>query len=139
VENVLRSLKDKMPDLIKNLFWLWLLVLIVINVIPIGNNTNQSLNRNMLWVFRLDYLAHSIMILCFAFIWVLAAIHHVRIFKQYDALKYSAIVLAAGICLELLQLAVPWRSFNPVDMIYNLGGATMAIGFIALSNSLRRQ
>jgi uncharacterized membrane protein len=136
VENVLRSLKDKMPDLIKNLFWLWLLVLIVINVIPIGN---KSLNRNMLWVFRLDYLAHSIMILCFAFIWVLAAIHHVRIFKQYDALKYSAIVLAAGICLELLQLAVPWRSFNPVDMIYNLGGAILAIFFIALSNSLGRQ
>lgn len=136
MENVLRSLKDKMPDLIKNLFWLWLLVLIVINVIPIGN---KSLNRNMLWVFRLDYLAHSIMILCFAFIWVLAAIHHVRIFKQYDALKYSAIVLAAGICLELLQLAVPWRSFNPVDMIYNLGGAILAIFFIALSNSLGRQ
>lgn len=132
----MRSLKDKMPDLIKNLFWLWLLVLIVINVIPIGN---KSLNRNMLWVFRLDYLAHSIMILCFAFIWVLAAIHHVRIFKQYDALKYSAIVLAAGICLELLQLAVPWRSFNPVDMIYNLGGAILAIFFIALSNSLGRQ
>lgn len=122
--------------MIKKMFWLWLLVLIVINVIPIGN---KSLNRNMLWVFRLDYLAHSIMILCFAFIWVLAAIHHVRIFKQYDALKYSAIVLAAGICLELLQLAVPWRSFNPVDMIYNLGGAILAIFFIALSNSLGRQ
>lgn len=139
MENVLRSLKDKMPDLIKNLFWLWLLVLIVINVIPIGNNTNQSLNRNMLWVFRLDYLAHSIMILCFALIWVLAEIYRVSIFEQHQVLKYSATVLAAGICLELLQLAVPWRSFNPVDMIYNLGGAILAIFFIALSNSLGRQ
>ncbi|MDD4148189.1 MAG: VanZ family protein [Candidatus Cloacimonetes bacterium] len=122
----------------KKLFWLWLLVLIVVNLIPIGNDTNQSLSRNRLWVFRLDYLAHAIMILCFALIRIWGALHNVRWFKRCDALKYSAIVLASGVCLELLQLGVPWRSFNPTDMIYNLGGAVLAIVFIMLSESYRR-
>jgi glycopeptide antibiotics resistance protein len=43
-------------------------------------------------------------------------------FAKFEALKYSTIVIIAGLSLELLQLLIPWRSFNPIDMMYNVIG-----------------
>lgn len=109
--------------MIQKLYWVWLAILVILNVIPIGNQANQSLSGNKLLVFRLDYLVHSIMILCFALIWLVGKIHRVHWFRSHETTKFSIIVLGAAVGLELLQLAVPWRSFNPVDMEYNLIGA----------------
>ena len=111
---------------VKRLFWLWLIFLIVLNVIPIGNDANQSLSRNKIFQIRLDYFTHALMILCFAWIWLLGKIHQVSWFKHYEAFKYSLIIIYAGVILELLQILVPWRSFNPVDMAYNIMGAGLA-------------
>lgn len=126
-------------SVVKRLFWFWLLALIIVNVIPLGNAANQSLSGNQVLVFRLDYLAHLIMILCFAWIWVLGKIKNVKWFARYEALKYAAIVLCAGVGLELLQLLVPWRSFNPLDMAYNLMGAFLSVVFIVLSQRVQRK
>jgi hypothetical protein len=43
--------------------WMWLVLIIVLNTIPIGNEANQSLSDNRIITFRLYYLLHSIMIL----------------------------------------------------------------------------
>lgn len=109
--------------MIKNLLWVLLVILVILNVIPVGNTANKSLSGNKLLVFRLDYLIHAIMILFFAVIWLYGKIHRVEWFSNYEATKYSLIVLSGAVGLELLQLAIPWRSFNPVDMEYNLIGA----------------
>jgi VanZ family protein len=119
------------------LFWLWLIILILINVIPIGSDT--SLNKNRFFEIRLDYFIHAVMILCFAWIWVHSRITGVTWFKRYEGLKYSVLVLCAGVCLELLQLLVPWRSFNPVDMIYNVMGAILVVILISVSSLLSSQ
>jgi VanZ family protein len=118
---------------VKPLFWIWLLLLILLNIIPIGNEANQSLSGNKIFEIRLDYFTHALMILCFAWIWVLGKIIKVQWFARYEAVKYSLIVLYAGVILELLQLIVPWRSFNPVDMAYNFIGAGLVLLFVVLS------
>jgi VanZ family protein len=104
-------------------------------MIPLGNEANQSLSLNKLLAFRLDYLAHAIMILCFAWIWVFG---RVLGFQGFSVYEFSLIVVAAAIGLELLQLVVPWRSFNPLDMVYNLVGAGMGIGFVVVSQRARK-
>ncbi len=121
------------------LFWLWLIVLILVNVIPIGSD--KSLNQNRLFEIRLDYFIHAVMILCFAWIWVHSRITGVKWFLHRESLKYSVLVLCAGVGLELLQLLVPWRSFNPVDMVYNIMGAILVVILISVSSLLnsRRQ
>ena len=118
---------------VKKLFWLWLMALVVFNLIPIGNDANQSLSGNRIFQIRLDYFAHALMIFCFAWIWVLGKIHRIKWFKEHEALKYSLIVLYAGAGLELLQLLVPWRSYNPVDMAYNFIGAGLVLLCVVLS------
>ncbi len=122
----------------KKLFWLWLMALVVINVIPIGISSNNSLNSSKALSFRLDYLIHSMMILVFALVWVWGKIHKVKWFARYEALKYCGIVLLAAVVLESLQTLVPWRSFNPVDLVYNLFGTGLVMVFVALSSWLTK-
>jgi hypothetical protein len=105
------------------LVWAWMIFLVLFNVIPLGNGANKSLSSNSFLQFRLDYLLHTMMILVFSWIWVFGRIRQMRFFPGIERLKYLSIVWGAGFGLELLQLLVPWRSFNPVDMYYNLLGA----------------
>lgn len=107
------------------LFWLWLAILLIVNLIPIGNETSSGLSSNRVFQFRLDYLLHANMILCFAWIWILGKIKRIRWFKRLESMKYTIIVLCAGIGLELIQMLVPWRSFNPVDLVFNSIGALL--------------
>ena len=130
--NMKKSCRSEFHSILKHLFWVWLLLLILFNVIPLGNETNASLSRNKLAFFRLDYLVHSITFLVFACIWLLGKMNGVRWFERYEALKYSSIVFGAALLFECLQLLTPWRTFNWVDMVYNVFGAVVSAGIICL-------
>lgn len=82
--------------------------------------------------FRLDYLLHANMILCFACIWLLGKIKGIRWFQRMESLKYSIMVLCIGIGLEWIQILVPWRSFNPMDMVFNIIGAVLVVIIVHL-------
>lgn len=120
--------------LIRKFFWFWLLAIFIINAIPLGNEVHQSLSGSSLWGFRFDYLAHLAMMLIFTIIWVMGKNRNVNWFASYETLKYIIVVVAAGIGLELIQLALPWRAFNPMDMLSNLIGAGLATLIILILN-----
>lgn len=128
-----------MGKAVKNLFWLWLLVLIAFNSIPLGGEVSQSLSSNKISAFRLDYLVHAAMMLVFAWIWVLGRIMNINWFASRETLKYSAVIVLAGIGLESMQLLLPWRVYNPVDLVYNIVGATIAVKFVVISHLSTRK
>ena len=117
-----------------SLFWGCLLFLVLLNVIPIGNDASWSLSRNKILEFRLDYMVHLIMILGFAWI---ELVKRVFKFSGFGVIKFTGIVFAAAIGLELIQVFIPWRSFNPVDMAYNVLGAIVSV--IVVYSSSRPQ
>lgn len=51
-------------------------------------------------------------------------------FAKFEALKYSTIVVLSCIGLEILQLLIPWRNFNPIDMMYNIIGGILTLAVI---------
>ncbi|HQH49981.1 MAG TPA: VanZ family protein [Candidatus Cloacimonadota bacterium] len=118
---------------IERFFYHWQLLLVFLNFIPMGNGMNRSLTGNKVGVFRLDYLIHFAMILFFAIIWGVGKHRNVNWFAKHETLKYCTLLILTGIGLELLQLALPWRTFNPVDMLFNLIGAASAVAIIIVS------
>ena len=118
---------------IKTFFVGWILILILINVIPIGNDNSSILGGNKILEFRLDYLVHMAMILCFGWIWLKGQLKGRSFFAKQEKLRYSLVVLSCAIILELIQLIIPWRAFNPVDMFYNLVGASLCILVVLVS------
>jgi len=120
------------------LFWGWLIIVVVFNVIPLGKETNRSLSGNKIYQFRLDYVVHSLTFLVFAWIWVLGKIMNVCWFEGNEVLKFGGIVFISALGLELLQIIIPYRTFNPMDMIANLFGAILTMLCIFFSRRLHR-
>ena len=122
-------------NIIKHLFWLWLILLLLFNVFPL-NRDGQQLSGQKVFALRLDYLLHSLTFSSFAGIWLLGKRLGVRWFERNEALKFSLIVFVAAIVFELLQMFTPWRTFNWVDMAYNVIGAACSVMVIILNSLL---
>ncbi len=143
IENIESSKKktfmiqDRIANGTRWLLWGWLIVVLVLNVVPLGNELNQDLTT-IRFVFRLDYVLHSLSFLVFALIWVLGKIKGVCWFETYVVLKFGGIVFISAISIELLQIFIPYRTFNPMDMIANLFGAIITMICIVISHRLHR-
>ncbi len=111
-------------------FWFWLLALLILNIVPLGDDTNQSLSGNKIFAFRLDYLVHAATFLVFAWIYLLGIILKGTEFSSVGVLSFAMVVISAAIGFELIQYVIPWRSFNPVDLMYNVLGAVLSICFV---------
>ena len=118
--------------MIKALFWSWILVLLFLNVIPIGNEANKAMKGNV-FLFRLDYLVHTVFFLMFAWIYLVSRLAHRPIFDINGKLKVIIVSLCASVLFELVQMIIPYRAFNPYDMIANLAGSIIGAGIICLS------
>jgi len=130
-------IQDRIANGTRWLLWGWLIVVLVLNVVPLGNELNQDLTT-IRFVFRLDYVLHSLSFLVFALIWVLGKIKGVCWFETYVVLKFGGIVFISAISIELLQIFIPYRTFNPMDMIANLFGAIITMICIVISHRLHR-
>ncbi len=131
--------ENRIADGVKWLFWGWLIVVLVLNVVPMGNETNRVLSGNKIFLFRLDYVVHSLTFLAFAWIWVFGKIKNVYWYKSYEVLKFCGIVFISAIGFELLQIFIPYRTFNPMDMMANLFGAIISMLFILISHREQRR
>ena len=130
--------EKRMANGVRWLFWGWLIMVLILNVVPFGNETNRSLSSNKLFKFRLDYVVHSLTFLVFAWIWVFGKIKDVCWFESYEVLKFGGIVFVSAMVIELLQIFVPYRTFNPMDMIANLFGAILTLLCVFISHRLYR-
>lgn len=121
------------------LFWALVLALLILNLIPIGGSSSSSLSSNKLSGFRLDYVVHSLTFLAYAWLWVWGKIRGYQWFKRFELPIYISIVLLSAFIFEFAQLLVPWRTFNPMDLYYNLIGASLAVVFILISHFTSRK
>lgn len=117
--------------MVKLLFWIWLIILYLLNVIPLGDNVNHNLISHKS-IIRLDYLIHIITLLVFSGIYLFGYLRMEPIFLKHGLVSFSAIVISAAICLEIIQIWIPYRTFNPLDLISNLFGAVLGIFVILL-------
>ena len=115
----------------KKLFWYWLIILLLINVIPLGNDLNTVIHKPSVFKFRLDYLIHFCSFLIFIPLYFIEVKRGGPIFSKKPVLKYLLIIGGAAVIFELIQYFLPYRTFNPMDLISNLTGAI--IGTIIIS------
>lgn len=113
--------------LFKYFFWIWLITIFVLSSLP--NIPTQTIN---VWdePFRLDYLEHFLVfggLSGFYIVWK-ADINGVIQLKEHALTIILLILFAAAD--EIHQIWIPGRSFNPLDLIYNvLGLITFLIVF----------
>lgn len=124
------------PTIINTLFWVYLIILICLNIIPLGKEINSGLSGHNELKIRLDYIVHVIMFLGFAWIYIAGEIVKKPIFQTKAILKISLITIFAAIMLEYVQNFLRDRVYNPVDMFYNIIGTFTGILIICFSSKI---
>jgi glycopeptide antibiotics resistance protein len=91
----------------------------------LNTNAAAALNRRSVGGFRADYLAHVVMFLPFVMLyrwrWVLR--NHTKAWLP-AALASGALLAASS---EAIQWLLPWRVFNPMDLIANVAGVGVGV------------
>lgn len=110
----------------KFIFYLYFGLLIFACLSP--SKAINSLQDRDIFHFRMDYILHCVAF----FIWIILMKNAFKLsfrekIKMTSLLLIVAVVVAAF--LELIQLWIPARTFNPVDMACNAGGVSLA-GFL---------
>lgn len=121
----------------KYLFWLWFIALLILNTIPLGNGTNERLSSTR-FVLRLDYLVHLMTFLIFSWVFILGEVTKKRVFSSQGVLKFTSVVVSAACWFEFVQKMLPYRAYNPIDMMFNLIGALIGIILIMITLGLSR-
>ncbi len=106
-------------NLWKYIFWCWAVLILVMVIIPripeFGSGENEKTSDP-------DYLIHFVsffLLSVFFILWKSAG--RMRTDKNL-LLTYLSAGILFTVCTELLQKIIPGRSFNPVDIMFNLAG-----------------
>lgn len=100
-------------------FWLWLIFIGIVSSLP--NIPTQKID---IWdePFRLDYLEHFGVFAILLGIFVLWKTEGNGVFHLRNHLIFVVSLFLFAIIDEVHQLWIPGRSYNPLDLIYNLLG-----------------
>jgi len=114
--------------LLKHSYFIWLVIIILLNTLPVNDIGLSEYTTSRTRGFRNDYLMHFIGFFLLPLFYYLSMKtgklnHNMRQFLLIVILSVSAAVL-----IELAQLFIPYRSYNPKDIFYNTSG--VAAGFI---------
>jgi glycopeptide antibiotics resistance protein len=86
----------------------------------LNTNAAAALNERSVAGFRADYLAHIVMFIPFVMLWRWrwALRNHTK--AWLPASMTAGVLLAAS--SEAIQWLLPWRVFNPIDLLANMAG-----------------
>ena len=103
--------------LVNILFIVWLILTFFVSVIPLSQEKHFEIGGS---IFRLDYLEH------FAVFFILGSLYVLRAKLQLKISAISLLIIYATFT-ETIQLIIPGRTFNPMDLAYNILGLVFSI------------
>lgn len=126
-----RLLNNK--TLFKFLFWIWLITIFILSSLP--NIPTQQIN---IWdePFRLDYLEHFLVFGGLSGFFVVWKSDENGIFKIKEHITAIILLILFASVDEIHQIWITGRTFNPLDLIYNVLGL---ITFFILSPIILKQ
>jgi len=113
---------------IPQLFWIYVISVILQSVLPIGGNFDKIKIGLGPVALRMDYFLHACMFLFFFLIYIVAVWFNAPLFKLNARRNLFLLTFSLAIITECLQLLTPYRSFYLLDMVSNMAG--VGIGMI---------
>lgn len=98
-------------------FWGWLVLIFVLSVIPNIPTQKIKVNNNE---WRLDYAAHFVLFGLMAVLYIFKS--KLKSFKNKRMLPEVLLLILYSFFVEGIQLIVPGRTFNTLDLLSNTSG-----------------
>ena len=109
------------------IFWGFAVLLLLANVLPFGDAVNNTNGKGI--GIRLDYVFHGLGCLMLPLTLVFGKPNPSKIRNMY--LLFTILYVC---CLELIQIFIPYRSYNNYDLMYNVIGVMIGV-FITIGFS----
>jgi glycopeptide antibiotics resistance protein len=100
------------------LFISYLLAILLLTLLPM--HKVEQVGEDFFGDFRIDYLVHVLLFLP----WILFRC----LFFKNGKLLWAILGICFAIATELMQYYLPYRSFNPYDMLFNVVG--LLLGYL---------
>ncbi len=104
-------------------FIVWTLFILLVSVIPDSKEIIEQSTEN----FRWDYLEHFLAYFAFGTLYILWRGDRYFSIKGVELAVLFAIACSFSFLTEYMQLLVPGRTFNIIDVVYNLAGVLSSI------------
>jgi VanZ family protein len=115
--------KIKSKIIFRILFWIWFIILHVLILLPRLDLIEKSDDKDLL---RLDYVFHmgAYGLLSLLFLgWNLNRLNSFKTWHHLIFIATGGLIATTG---EFLQYFLEFRSFNPMDLYFNLAGLLLA-------------
>ena len=120
----------------KYLFHIWLFLIVLVNIIP--TNTTPVLEQGTPRIMNIcfDHLLHFVGFFLLPLLYYISLRYGKLRHKTCHYLTILIISLVMAVLVELVQKALPYRSFSIKDIFYNLTG--VIIGFSVFHYIIKR-
>jgi VanZ family protein len=109
----------------KIIFWFGYAAMLVASFLPIGGNLSSE---HGVFQIRLDYLWHALVYFAVCLFFITGSLLKLKVFEKKNRLKFFLFMVLLATVSEVVQLWVPYRSFNIMDWLSNMTG--LALGFV---------
>jgi VanZ family protein len=103
-------------------FWLGYALVFIVAFIPVKGRLSKTKIGPELFQIRLDYLIHFAVYLGICMYYLFLQKNGVALFKGNSMKKFVILTLILASFTEVIQLLIPYRSFNIFDLMSNLLG-----------------
>jgi len=110
------------------LFIIWTLLIISASMIPYSGATGELGSSG----FRWDYLEHFLAYLAFGSLYILWRSDRSFNLRNMELALMFTVSICFSILTEYIQLFIPGRAFNYIDVVYNLAGVLSSILLVYL-------
>ena len=115
---------------LKKVFWLglfaaWTLFIIYMSVRP----SPGELLKKHIFEMRMDYILHFGAYFTLGALYVLWRGNRQFEIRGIELAIFSATAISFSVLIEYIQLLIPGRAFNIIDMVYNVLGVICGVGF----------
>jgi len=120
------------------LFIFWTLLIISTSMIPYSGATGEPGSSG----FRWDYLEHFLAHFAFGTLYIMWRSDRSFNIRNLELALMFTVSICFSILTEFIQLFVPGRAFNYIDVLYNLAGvlsAILLIYFLLIRYYLRKK
>ena len=118
--------------LYRTIFWVGYLAVLITAFIPITGRLNEIEFGPESFHIRLDHLLHLAAYFLICIYYLAGRRKDLSLFAANPLIKFVVLVLFLALVTELVQLWVPERAFNVFDMIANVAGVVIGVGFIKM-------
>ncbi|MBN1159467.1 MAG: VanZ family protein [Bacteroidales bacterium] len=121
------------------IFWAGYLAVLFTAVIPVVGNLDKVRLGRGIFEIRLDHLLHVSAYFLICMYYLFGRRKGLKLFKKNSAAKFILLTVFLGVVTEIVQIWVPARAFNVMDIVANLAGIGLGMGTIALLDSKSRK